>query len=118
MGSRFNIDEHGALAAYLYAYYAEGHEPNIPMLLNYVNDAELNALITELSMITISPTISNKVLEDCVHEILNYPKRLEIDKKEEERRQAERQGNVVLAAQIAMEIVEMRNNLEKQLKHG
>lgn len=116
LGSRFNLDEHGALAAYLYAYYAEGHEPNIPLLLNYVNEPALNALITELSMLTISPTISDKVLEDCVHEILNYPKRLEIDKKEEERRQAERAGNVVLAAQIAMEIVELRNKLDQQLK--
>src|SRR5690606_18691944 len=115
LGSSFNIDEHGALAAYIYAYYAEGHEPDLPMLLNFVNEPELNAIITELSMLTISPTISTQVMEDCVKEILNYPKRLEIDKKEEERRQAERQGNVVLAAQIAMEILAMRNKIEGSL---
>lgn len=111
IGSEFNIDEHCALVAYLYAYYAEDHEPDIPLFLTFLDDPALIKLTTELSMITISPLISDKELQDCTKVILNYPQKIEIDNKEEKKRAAERQGDVVLAAQIAMEILQMRNKL-------
>src|SRR5690606_4915039 len=38
IGSRFNIDEHGALAANLYAYYAEENQADLSLFLTYLND--------------------------------------------------------------------------------
>lgn len=110
VGSQFNVDEHGALAAYLYAFYAEGNQADTSLFLAYLDDAQLSSLVTELSMMTISP-MTDEVFEDCTREILNYPKWLEIDKKEEERRLAEREGNNVLAAHILHEITEMKKRI-------
>jgi len=112
VGSQFNIDEHSALAAYLYSYYAEGNMPDVQLFLSKLQDRELIQLTSELSMLSINPKPSEKALEDYVQQILSYPLQLEIEKKEEERRLAERQGDVLQAALIATEIIK----LKKQLK--
>jgi DNA primase len=112
IGSYFNIDEHSALAAYLYAFYGEGHSPDLSLFLSKLQDSELIQLATQLSMIMIEPNISEEVLKDYISEIIIYPKRLEIERKEEERIKVERQGDVVQAAHIATEILKLKSKLK------
>lgn len=112
VGSQFNIDEHSALAAYLYAYYAEGHSPDVHLFLSKLQDQELIQLAAELSLMNINPKPSEKELEDYVSQILSYPVLREIEQKEEERRIAERQGDVLQAALIATEIIKMKQRMK------
>jgi DNA primase len=111
VGSYFNIDEHSALAAYLYAFYAEGQSPDLGLFLSKLHDSELMQLATQLSMMAIDPNISEQVLKDYISQIIRYPQRLEIERKEEERMKAERQGDVLQAAHIATEILKLKKKL-------
>ncbi|WLD92110.1 DNA primase [Alkalihalobacillus sp. AL-G] len=112
LGGAFNIEEYSAVAAYLYAFYAEGHDPDISLFLERVADQRLKKVITELAMLTINEEISDQELHDYINQIQKYPKMLEIQEREKEKKQAEREQNVVLAAQIAMDIVQLKKALK------
>jgi DNA primase len=111
VGSHFNIDEHSALAAYIYSYYAGGYSPDIPLFLSKLQDPALIKLATQLSTMPIDPNVSERALQDYVSKIITYPQKVEIEKKEEDKRKAERQGDVLKAALIATEILKMKNKL-------
>lgn len=111
VGSCFNIDEHSALAAYLYAFYGEGHTPELGLFLSKLHDPLLIQLTAELSMLSQDPNLSEEVLNDYISEIIVYPMKLEIERKEEERIKAERQGDVLQSAIIATEILKMKKKL-------
>jgi DNA primase len=111
VGSHFNIDEHSALAAYIYSYYAEGYSPDIQTILSKLQDPALIKLATQLSTMPIDPNVSEKALQDYVSKIITFPQKVEIEKKEEDKRKAERQGDVLKAALIATEILKMKNKL-------
>ncbi|GGK18680.1 DNA primase [Caldalkalibacillus thermarum] len=113
VGSQFNQEEHQRLAAYLYAFYAEGHKADVRLFISTLDDQELIRLAGQLAAMTINPELSPKQLQDYVQQILKYPYLKQIEQKEKEKNKAERQGNVIEAARIAMEIIEMK----KQLKH-
>jgi DNA primase len=108
----FNIEEHSAIAAYLYGFYEEGHLPNVNAFLSRIEEIKLQRIISELSMLTINEEISPQELTDYIKQVLNYPKMLQIKEKEIERRDAERRQEFVRAAQIEMEIIQMRKNLK------
>ncbi len=112
LGGAFNIEEYSAIAAYLYAFYADGFEPDISIFLERVGDQRLKKVITELAMLTINEDISDQELSDYVNQIQKYPRMLEIQEREKDKKQAEREKDVVLAAQIAMEIVELKKALK------
>ncbi|MFD1736586.1 DNA primase [Bacillus salitolerans] len=108
----FNIEEHSAIAAYLYAFYEEGNPPNVNALLSRIQEQNLQRMISELSMLTLNEEISELELSDYIKQVLNYPKMLKIKEKESERRDAERRNEYVMAAQIEMEIIKMRKELK------
>jgi DNA primase len=108
----FNIEEHSAIAAYLYAFYEEGNTPNVNAFISRIDEMNLQRIISELSMLIINEEISQKELADYVKQVLNYPKLLKIKEKEAERRDAERKQEFVKAAQIEMEIIKMRRDLK------
>jgi DNA primase len=108
----FNIEEHSAVAAYLYAFYEEGNSPNVNAFISRIDELDLQRIISELSMLTINEEISQQELADYVKQVLNYPKLLKIKEKEAERRDAERKQEFVKAAQIEMEIIKMRRDLK------
>ncbi|MCF6137953.1 DNA primase [Pseudalkalibacillus berkeleyi] len=114
LGGAFNIDEYSAIAAYLYAYYAEGHTPDISLFLERVDDQRLKQVVTELAMLTINEDISDQELYDYVHQIQKYPKLLKIQEKEKDKNRAEREQDMVEAARIAMEIVNLKKALKSQ----
>ncbi|WP_044894766.1 DNA primase [Bacillus alveayuensis] len=107
----FNIEEHRAIVAYLYAFYEEGNEPDVSAFIQRLNDEQLKKLVTELSMLLINEDLSSQELNDYIKHVLNYPKWLKLKEKEAEKNEAERQKDFLKAAQIAKEIIEMKKLL-------
>ncbi|MED4016504.1 MULTISPECIES: DNA primase [Sutcliffiella] len=109
----FNIEQHKAIAAYLYAFYEEGFEPNISLLLERITDENIKRLVSELAMLTVEDEVNDVVLNDYIKQVLNYPKMLTIKEKEIEKQQAEQKKDIMKAAQIAMEIIQLKKLLKQ-----
>ncbi|WP_314733461.1 toprim domain-containing protein [Anaerobacillus sp. CMMVII] len=113
IGGNFNIDEYQSIVAYLYSYYAEGNEPNSSQFIQKLPDEKLARIAAEIAMMTVSEELSEQELNDYFKQITNYPRILEIEHKEKERKEAESREDHGLAAKIGMEIIQMK----KELKH-
>ncbi|WP_026674674.1 DNA primase [Alkalihalobacterium bogoriense] len=113
IGGDFNVDEYQAISAYLYAYYAEGHHPNPGEFIHRIQDERLVTIATEIAMMNISEELSSQELDDYMKKIETYPKWMEIEKKEKEKREAEKRQDVLLAAKIGMEIIKMTQDLKR-----
>ncbi|MGO4887212.1 DNA primase [Anaerobacillus sp. MEB173] len=111
LGGSFQTEEHDAIAAYLYAYYAEGNRPDYSQFIQKLNDEKLIQITTEVAMMTTNEELSDQELSDYIKLISNYPKWIEIEEKEKQKKEAEKKQNYTLAAQIAMEIIQMKKNL-------
>ncbi|WP_078379667.1 DNA primase [Sutcliffiella halmapala] len=109
----FILEEHRAIAAYLYAFYEEGYEPNVSVFMERIPEQALKTKISELGMLTLEEELSNAVLQDYMKQVFNYPKLLTIKEKEQEKKQAEMQKDFIRAAQIAMEIIQMKKELKQ-----
>ncbi|RXY98490.1 DNA primase [Fictibacillus sp. S7] len=112
VGASFNIEEHNAVAAYLYAFYEEGNLPNVGLFLQRIEDERLNKIASELAMLTVNEHLSDREMSDYIRQITNYPKWLEIQSKEKQKKEAERGQDFARAAQIAMEILHMQKELK------
>lgn len=112
LGDGFNVEAHAALAAYLYAYYAEGKEPDASRYMATLQNEELERVASSIAMTDSAGGINDKVIDDYIREIKKYPQFAELALKKEEIARAERAGDVIRAAQIASEII----SLERQLK--
>lgn len=110
IAGNFNLEEHRALAAYIYAFYEEGNDPDVSLLLSRLPD-DLKPLVTELSLLLINDEVSNQELNDYMRHVLNYPKWLKLKEKEQEKMEAERKKDFLTAARIAKEIIEMKKML-------
>lgn len=107
LDDRFINEEHAALAAYLYAYYADGNEPDVSRYIATLHDERLERLASYISM--QDPHHAMATAEHYIHAIKLYPQLKEL----EERKQcAERSGDPIQAATIIKEIIA----LESQLK--
>lgn len=112
LGGSFNIEEHSAVAAYLYAFYEEGNLPNVGLFLQRIEDNKLKRIASELAMLTVNEHLSDKEMSDYIRQITNYPRWLEIQGKEKLKKEAERGQDFARAAQIAMEILQMKKELK------
>ncbi|BDG46483.1 MULTISPECIES: DNA primase [Parageobacillus] len=110
IAGNFNLEEHRAIAAYIYAFYEEGNDPDVSLLLSRLPD-DLKPLVTELSLLLINDEVSNQELNDYMRHVLNYPKWLKLKEKEQEKMEAERKKDFLTAARIAKEIIEMKKML-------
>ncbi|GIP25135.1 DNA primase [Paenibacillus sp. J23TS9] len=105
LGDAFNIDDHAAIAAYLYAYYAQGKPPDISRFMSSLHDDRLEKTVSSISMMDTPPEWNIQELDDCIREVQKVPQKRQIDKKKEEMIIAERSGDFLRAAQIASEII-------------
>lgn len=112
IGGDFHKEEHRALAAHIYAYYAEGHSANPSALLATIDEQRLLTIASELSMISFNEKMAASELQDYIHTVQNYPKWLRIKEKEREKTEAERNEDFLLAAKIATEVLEMKKALK------
>ncbi|WP_273832718.1 DNA primase [Guptibacillus sedimenti] len=111
VGGSFNIDEHSAIAAYLYSFYANGHEADVSQFMEQLTDPNLVKIASELAMMDLNNDVSDKELHDYIRQVLNYPEWIKIEEREKEKKEAEMKQDFVQAAKIAMEILEMKKNL-------
>lgn len=114
LGASFNVDEHKIVVTHLYAYYEEGHQANISMFIDLLNDDKLKQLVTEIAMIPVLENISDKEINDYIWVIRAENSNTDsIKALKEEQRLADQQKDPIKAAKIAMQIIE----LQKQLKN-
>lgn len=109
--AEFNIEEHQAIITYLYAFYEEGHEPDISTFLTRIHDENLKRIVTDIAMISVEEEVTDSVLSDYVKQVLNHKKLSMIKEKESEQLEAERSKDYLKAATIANEIIQMKKAL-------
>ncbi|SFL32644.1 DNA primase [Paenibacillus sp. 1_12] len=112
LGDQFNVDAHNALAAYLYAYFGQGYEPNFSSFIAMLQEEELEGLASSIAMMGNSHGVNGQVIDDCISTIKKYKLQQSIKQKTEEMIVAERSGDLKMAGQIGNEIT----SLVKQLK--
>ncbi|HUC93175.1 MAG TPA: DNA primase [Paenibacillus sp.] len=112
LGDAFNVEDHAALAAYLYAYYSQGNDPEVSRFIASLRDERLERTATSILSMDAVPPYDGSVLEAYVADVLKQPKLRELEERKEEWVRAERSGDVIRAAQIAFEIT----TLERQLR--
>lgn len=105
LGDSFNIEDHAAIAAYLYAYYAQGKSPDASHFISSLHDDRLEQTVISIAMMDTPGEWSVQELDDCIREIRKVPLQEEIKRKKEEMVAAERAGDIMTAAQIANEII-------------
>ncbi len=118
IGSRFHVDEHAALAAFLYKYYREGNVAEPGLFVHQLQDEQLLKIASELAMLDINEHISDRELSDYIRKILHHAKWLEIEHLKKEQRRHERMGNVREAAEIGLEIFRLQKELKQEKNHS
>ena len=113
IGSRFNLEEHQIIVTYLYGYYEEGNEPNPSDFITYLPDQHLQHLVVELTMKPMDWEVSDRELDDYIHLILSeQTEQVKIKRLKEEQKSLEK-TDPLKAAQIAMEIIKIKQSLNK-----
>lgn len=102
LGVDFHVDNHAALAACLYAYYAEGYEPNVGRFVASLQDDRLEQLASAVALLEIP--FGEQEFEDCLRAVSLVSLTREINRNREALQRAERAGNYLHAAQIGEEI--------------
>ncbi|MGO0060536.1 DNA primase [Brevibacillus fluminis] len=69
----FQQDEHNALAAYLYAFYAEGNPEDPGDFIRYLDDENLKQLASGLAMMECNEDVSDKEISDYIRQVNIYP---------------------------------------------
>lgn len=113
IGASFNLDMHKIIVTHLYAFYEEGHEPNVSHFIERMDDATVKNHIVEIAMEPIHSDVSDKEIQDYMKIIkLEQEDKSTLRMLKEEQKQAEIQKDYVKAAQIGMEILEIQKKLK------
>ncbi len=112
LGDRFNVDNHGALAAYLYAYYASHDSLHLGAFLTLLQDDGLEREASAISLMNQSAEAGLQVVDDYIRVIRNrYERHHIINRLKEEAKQAVMSGDDIRAAQIELEIIALERKL-------
>jgi len=103
----FNIDEHQAIVAYLYAFYEAGNVPDLSNFLTFLNDPELQKITTEIGMLNINDEPSDKEIQDYISHVLKYQKMQKIEQMKAEMKEAMRVNDSLKAAELAKQIMKL-----------
>ncbi|PSL45011.1 DNA primase [Salsuginibacillus halophilus] len=114
LGGEFNVNEHTAIAAYLYAYYNEGRPPDVSAFLERLEDEELQRRVCEIDMIENGEYLTEEALFDYIEQIRMYPKWVEIEEKEKQVKLAEQRQDMTEAVALANEVLQLRKALQNQ----
>ncbi|RUT36417.1 DNA primase [Paenibacillus zeisoli] len=114
LGDSFNIEDYAAVAAYLYAYYAQGKSPDASRFISSLHDDRLEKTVSSIAMMETPQEWTVQELDDCIREIRKYPIRQEIEQKKEQMISAERAGDFMGAAQIASEIIALERQMNEK----
>ncbi|WP_203361722.1 DNA primase [Bacillus sp. REN10] len=111
-GEAFNMDEHQAIFTYLLGFYEEGHEPDSSIFINFLPDANLRRLVSDIEMMMVSEYVNDEEVHDYIKEVFKYRKKLVIKAKKQQQIAAEKAKDYQTAAQLAMEIVKLKKELK------
>ncbi|WP_102345565.1 DNA primase [Bacillus sp. Marseille-P3661] len=112
IGCGFNIDEHNAIALVVYGFYEEGVAPTFGNIIQKLDDEHIKRMVSEIAMLDINEDITENELTDYIKQVMNHPKWLKIKEIEKEKETAEKQQDHLKAAQIAMQIIQMKKELK------
>ncbi|RSK27877.1 DNA primase [Bacillus sp. HMF5848] len=112
IGGAFSNEYHKAIVTYLYSYYETGHEADISSILQHIKDDNIRNVASEIAMMSINEEPSQQELSDYMKQVHIHHKMEVIKEKEDEKRIAERESNYVRAAEIAMEIIKLKQLLK------
>ncbi|GGH85007.1 DNA primase [Pullulanibacillus pueri] len=114
LGGAFNSDIHQALAAYLYGFYSEGRSADVSTFIHTIKDRELKSAATEIAMMSVNTDVSPQEIDDYIDQVHKHAKKVEIENKEKEKKDAERNQDFDKAAHILAEIISMKKQLENR----
>lgn len=114
LGDAFNDESHAALAAYLYAYYAQGYEPDPSRYMASLQDDGLERLASSILMTESEQGVNEQVIEDYMRQIVKYRQQQEIERLTRERIEKERAGDALGAARLELEILALNGKLQKR----
>jgi len=104
------VEDHAALAAYLYAYYAQNNDPDVGRFVATLQDDRLERMASVIAMIDVP--YGERELEDCIRTIGRASQDREYERLTEELKRASREGDQARVLQLGIEIIA----LEKQRK--
>jgi len=114
IGADFNVDDHKIIATHLYAFYEEGHSPDVSLFIEKLNDQAGKQLVIEIAMTPVHEEISDQVINDYIRIIRSQANDMvSIKTLKDQQKLAEQQNNPIKAAEIGKQIIDMK----KQLKH-
>ncbi|WP_163581186.1 DNA primase [Gracilibacillus saliphilus] len=108
IGSKFNLEQHQIIVTHLYGYYEEGNPPDPSHFLTYLEDANLQQTVVELSMMDYSWEISEKELQDYIHLIQSEQTDSEKIKQLQQQMKQLEKTDPKEAAKVAMEIIKIK----------
>lgn len=114
LGDAFNDEAHAALAAYLYAFYAQGYEPDVSRYLASLQDDRLERLASSILMTESDQGINDQVIEDYLRQIDKHRQQQAIERLVQDRIEREKAGDPLGAARIEQEIQALRRELQKR----
>ncbi|CAM3435550.1 DNA primase [Marinicrinis lubricantis] len=112
LGDQLNVEVHAALAAYLYAYFAQNSEADVSRFVSTLQEDELVRTASTILMMEPGPEYSPEIITEYIRTIQIVPKQKWLEQKKQEMLQAEKIGDVAKAIQLGSEII----TLERQLK--
>ncbi|MCP3025652.1 DNA primase [Halobacillus sp. A5] len=114
LGGAFNISEHQVIVTHLYAYYEDGHEPDVSQFIERLEDQSLKDLVIQLTMSSgTNEEISDQEISDYLHRIrFESTDRSDIKSLQAEQKKAEQHNDPIKAAEIAMEILRRKQELK------
>ncbi|MDB4868217.1 MAG: primase [Cohnella sp.] len=110
LGADFLVEDHAAIAAYLYAYYSEGNHPDVGKFVASLHDDRLERLASFIALLEVP--YGERELEDFFRMFNRSSLDTQMERKHEELVRAQRTGDQLLAAKIGIEIIA----LEKKRK--
>ncbi|HET7628433.1 MAG TPA: DNA primase [Bacillales bacterium] len=112
LAGAFHVEEHEAVAAHLFAYYADGNPPDIGAFIDQLGNEKLVRMVTELAVTPLNEPANEQEINDYIQQVRTYPKRLEIEEMKRQRKAAESAGDSDEAARIAMKILHIKREIK------
>src|SRR5699024_3019076 len=69
IGAGFNVDSHKIISTHLYAYYEGGHEPDVSLFIEQLNDPEIKKVVIEIAMQPLVEEVSDAAINDYIQTI-------------------------------------------------
>jgi DNA primase len=115
IGEQFHVEAHAALAAFLYAYYAEERPALANGFISSLHDDQLEATASSVLLQYPQETFNEQVLNDCIHELQKHQLEIQIHELKQNQQQlirSQQPEHIHRAANLGNNII----NLEKKLK--